>query len=385
MRYKKIAEIADVVTGGTPSTSKSEYWDGGTIPWLQSGCCQNCDVLSTEKYITKSGYDNSSAKMMVPDTVMIALTGATAGKVGYLKFAACGNQSITGILPSERINSRFLFYYLISKREHILADCIGGAQPHISQGYVKNILIPDISLEEQEKVVTELEKVSLIIREREKQIKLFDELIKARFVEMFGDENNSKNLPVIKIQDVADVQVGVVIKPAQYYTDEANGTKAFRSLNIGEMHIKDSDWVFFNDEGQKKNSKSILRANDLVIVRSGAPGTACVITKEYEGANAIDVIIAHPDMDKVNPLYLCAFTNYPHGKRQINEGTGGAAQQHFNVGKYKEMDLIYPPKHEQDEFVAFVKQVDKSKVEVQKTLEKTQLLFNSLMQGYFGT
>ena len=244
--------------------------------------------------------------------------------------------------------------------------------------------LPLLSVSEQEKVVDIINRVNRIKRSYETALKKMDELIKARFVEMFGDENNSKNLPVIKIQDVADVQVGVVIKPAQYYTDEANGTKAFRSLNIGEMHIKDSDWVFFNDEGQKKNSKSILRANDLVIVRSGAPGTACVITKEYEGANAIDVIIAHPDMDKVNPLYLCAFTNYPHGKRQINEGTGGAAQQHFNVGKYKEMDLIYPPKHEQDEFVAFVKQVDKSKAAVQKSLDETQLLFDSLMQQYFG-
>lgn len=256
---------------------------------------------------------------------------------------------------------------------------------HMSEGDFLGMQIPCPSIEEQKHVVITMNQAKQVITSLTEEMTALDQLIKARFVEMFGDENNSKNLPVIKIQDVADVQVGVVIKPAQYYTDEANGTKAFRSLNIGEMHIKDSDWVFFNDEGQKKNSKSILRANDLVIVRSGAPGTACVITKEYEGANAIDVIIAHPDMDKVNPLYLCAFTNYPHGKRQINEGTGGAAQQHFNVGKYKEMDLIYPPKHEQDEFVAFVKQVDKSKVEVQKTLEKTQLLFNSLMQGYFGT
>ena len=235
--------------------------------------------------------------------------------------------------------------------------------PSLTKADLLKVEIDLPSLYDQAEIIKRLDQIDRMINYRNQELAVLDDLVKARFVEMFGDENNSKNLPVIKIQDVADVQVGVVIKPAQYYTDEANGTKAFRSLNIGEMHIKDSDWVFFNDEGQKKNSKSILKANDLVIVRSGAPGTACVITKEYEGANAIDVIIAHPDMDKVNPLYLCAFTNYPHGKRQINEGTGGAAQQHFNIGKYKEMDLIYPPKHEQDEFVAFVKQVDKSKFE----------------------
>ena len=188
---------------------------------------------------------------------------------------------------------------------------------------------------------------------------------------MFGDPNNSKGYPIVKVQDVAEIQVGVVIKPAQYYTDAEHGVKAFRSLNIGEITIKDNDWVYFNEEGHKKNSKSILRENDLVIVRSGAPGTACVVTKQFEGSNAVDVIIAHPNMEKVNPYYLCAFTNYPHGKRQIEAGIGGAAQQHFNVGKYKDMNLIYPPKEEQDEFVSFIKQVDKSKVVVQKDLDDT--------------
>ena len=162
MEYKRIEEITSVVTGGTPSTGESIYWDNGDIPWLQSGCCQNCDVNGTDKYITWIGYDNSSAKLMPPNTVMIALTGATAGKVGYLNFEACGNQSITGILPCDSINPRYLFYYLLSKREKILADCIGGAQPHISQGYVKNILVPILSLEKQNEIVAVLSKLSNI-------------------------------------------------------------------------------------------------------------------------------------------------------------------------------------------------------------------------------
>ena len=74
----------------------------------------------------------------------------------------------------------------------------------------------------------------------------------------------------------------------------------------------------------------------------------------------------------------------PHGKKQIEEGTGGAAQQHFNVGKYNKLHLMLPPKELQDEFVAFVNQIDKSKVAVQKSLDETQLLFDSLMQKYFG-
>ena len=153
--------------------------------------------------------------------------------------------------------------------------------------------------------------------------RLLDDLIKARFVEMFGDENNSKNWDVVNVEEVADVQVGVVIKPSQYYTDKSEGVRTFRSLNIGAGFIKDIDWVYFTKEGHQKNSKSILKKDDLLIVRSGAPGTACVVTEEYAGCNAVDIIIAHPDCKKVNPYYLCTFTNMPHGKKQIDEGLAG--------------------------------------------------------------
>ena len=114
-----------------------------------------------------------------------------------------------------------------------------------------------------------------------------------------------------------------------------------------------------------------------------SPGTACVVPKQYEGCNAIDIIIARPNTEKVNPYYLCTYTNMPHGKRQIEEGTGGAAQQHFNVGKYNKLRVMLPPIDRQKEFVDFVSQIDKSKVAVQKALDEAQVLFDSLMQQYF--
>ncbi len=380
MQYKKIAEIADVVTGGTPSTSNPEYWDGGTIPWLQSGCCQNCDVVSTEKYITRRGYDNSSAKMMVPDTVMIALTGATAGKVGYLKFAACGNQSITGILPSEKINSRFLFYYLISKREHILADCIGGAQPHISQGYVKNILIPDISLKEQEKVVTELEKVSLIISEREKQIKLFDELVKARFVELFGDPLiNPKGFPVRTIDEVSVLNKGITYSPEDV-ADE--GIIVLRSSNIQGNTFDLNDLVKIT---KKVSPDKYVQENDILMCnRNGSArlvGKVAKIPKLNEDMTfGTFMTIVRSDIHE----YLFAFFQMDAFREQIKFQTAVAINQ-ISLPLLASVKVPIPPIELIEEFTAFTKQVDKSKVEVQKTLEKTQLLFDSLMQEYFGT
>ena len=195
-------------------------------------------------------------------------------------------------------------------------------------------------------------------------------------------ESELDKWPCCTVGDVADVCVGVVIKPTQYYAD--TGIPAFRSLNIGEMRVKDSDWVYFTEEGHQKNQKSVIRKNDVLVVRSGAPGTACVVTEKYDGYNAVDIIIAHPDNRKVNSVFLAAFTNMPHGMNQIRAKTGGAAQQHFNVGGYKAMRLIMPPLELQNQFATFVEQTDKSKSVIQQSLDKLETLKKALMQKYFG-
>jgi len=255
---------------------------------------------------------------------------------------------------------------------------------HLSAKELNKLMLDVPTFKQQKQIANTLSKLENVISARRQQLAALDELVKARFVEMFGDETNPFHWSVMCVEDVADVSVGVVIKPAQYYTDAEHGVKAFRSLNVGPMMIKNTDWVYFSYEGNDKNSKSQLRENDLLIVRSGAPGTSCVVPKEYEGCNAIDIIIARPDMEKVNPYYLCTYTNMPHGKRQIEEGTGGAAQQHFNVGKYNKLKLILPPMELQNKFVCFIAKIDKTKSVIQKALDETQLLFDSLMQQYFG-
>ena len=249
-------------------------------------------------------------------------------------------------------------------RKKLTTNSSGSTFKSIKMNQLERMIFDLPALSVQKSITSLFEKVKTVCMLRERELEKLDDLIKARFVEMFGDETNPYNWPVINVEEVANVSVGVVIKPAQYYTDEEHGVKAFRSLNIGPMTIKDGDWVYFSYEGNAKNAKSQLKENDLLIVRSGAPGTACVVPKQYEGCNAIDIIIARPNTELINPYYLCTYTNMPHGKRQIEEGTGGAAQQHFNVGKYNKLRLMLPPMDRQDEFVNFVAQIDKSKVEV---------------------
>ena len=346
------------------------------------------DLTDDGAYSYLNGGINPSGKWnefnVAENTVTISEGGNSSGYVNYMNEAFwCGAHCY--YLYDGPKNSKYLYYALKSQQERLFRIRSGACMPNIKKSDLGNFILEYEQDEvRQEEVVEVLEKCELLIEDYKKELDLLDEAVRARFVEMFGDENNSKGWEIVNIEDVANVQVGVVIKPSQYYTDQDNGIKAFRSLNIGNGYIKDNDWVYFSEEGNKKNKKSILNENDVLVVRSGAPGTACVVTSEYAGFNAIDVIIAHPDLQKVDSYFLCTYTNMPHGKSQIIEGTGGAAQQHFNVGKYNKLKLMLPPLEYQKQYVKFLEQIDKSRSRIQKSLEASQELFDSLMQEYFG-
>ena len=316
----------------------------------------------------KRGYSETFYLGRYPEKYVVHNGDLLVGMDGEFNIArwksadALLNQRVCKLTAKEGNNEEYLRFAMVTALKNIEDKTAFVTVKHLSAKDLNKLELEMPLLEEQNLRAERLLKLEKIIELRKKEIKWLEDLVKSRFVEMFGDENNSKKWDVVNVEDVADVQVGVVIKPSQYYTDEGNGIRVFRSLNIGAGYIKDNDWVYFTEEGHQKNSKSILKVNDLLIVRSGAPGTACVVTEEYAGYNAIDIIIAHPNCEKVNPYYLCTFTNMPHGKKQIEEGTGGAAQQHFNVGKYNKLHLMLPPKELQDEFVAFVNQIDKSKL-----------------------
>jgi type I restriction enzyme S subunit len=147
------------------------------------------------------------------------------------------------------------------------------------------------------------------------------------------------------------VSVGIVIQPAQYYVSANKGVRAFRSANVGENNIIDAEWVYLSQEGHRSNSKSELRAGDVLVVRSGVPGTACVVTADYAGCNCIDIVFARPNQSKVLPHFLAEYTNSPEGRRHVLGNQGGLALKHFNVGAYKKLEILLPPLAEQRKIV----------------------------------
>ena len=188
MEYVKLEEICTIVSGGTPSRSKPNYWNNGNIPWIKIKDMKSKYIDSAEEFITEEGLNNSSTKMLKRDTILYSIF-ATLGEVGILKIDACTNQAIAGLSLKEDSNilKEYLYYYLKSKKKDVNNLGRGVAQNNINLSLLRKFKIPVIPLRQQKKIIEVLDNVSSTINNYERELALLDELVKARFVEMFGE------------------------------------------------------------------------------------------------------------------------------------------------------------------------------------------------------
>lgn len=154
----KLGVVCFTTSGGTPSRKIGKYFEG-TIPWVKSGELENNVILDTEEKITQEAIKNSSAKIFPKGTLLIALYGATVGKLAFLGVEAATNQAVCGIYKSEALNSKFLYYYLFSQRNNLVSQSFGGAQPNISQTILKELPIPFPPLAEQHRIVAKIDEL----------------------------------------------------------------------------------------------------------------------------------------------------------------------------------------------------------------------------------
>lgn len=219
--YKKLGEVCETSSGGTPSKTYTEYYENGTIPWLRSGEVSQGYIYDAEIYISELGLNKSSAKIFPKGTVLIAMYGATVGEVGILCNPMCTNQAICGVLPNDLYNSEFLRYVLLSHKDKYLSLAIGGAQPNISQQIIKNTLIPLIDKSTQLSIVAELDKINELIQLKKQQLKDYDQLAQSIFYEMFGDPvENEKGWEVKKFKDVYKMKSGDALSAKQFITGD---------------------------------------------------------------------------------------------------------------------------------------------------------------------
>ena len=306
-------------------------------------------------------------------------------KAAVAPFDGVCSGDITVIATKEGLSPRLLPFVIQNEAlfEHAVTNSAGSLSPRVKwQGLSQFEFELPASAKQEE--LADILWAAQETRGRYKQLlAACDDVVKSQFVEMFGGPEAFEAAPNT-VKDVAKLRVGIVIKPSRFYAATGTGTPAFRSLNIGPMRVQNSDWIEFTDEAMRVNTRTVAHEGDVLIVRSGYPGTSCVVTAEFAGRNVVDLIIATPDRDKILPEFLCAYLNYPPGKSQIERMQHGVAQQHFNVGMCEKLRLRIPPLSHQKEFANFAAQIDKSKFAVQKALDELNATTKKILNQELG-
>lgn len=380
----KLGDIFEIGSGGTPSKAHPEYY-GGNIPWVKTGDLKNEYLYEAEDFITEEGLNNSSAKIYEENTVLIAMYGATIGATSILKMKACTNQACAAFRKNEQVIPEYLYYFLRSKKEKFAKDGVGGAQPNISAGYLKKIEMELPSLDEQKVIVGILDKISDIGCKRRFELQSLDDLIKARFIELFGEpDSNPLGWVTEALEFHLDVVGGYAFKSNGF---EASGIPVLRIGNINSGRFLAVNMVYWPDDPALDRYK--MYPGDLVMSLTGTVGkddygNVCILGADYPVyyLNQRNAKLALKD--SLHRAYLAELLKFATIKRRLTGISRGVRQANISNRDILQLCIPIPPLELQEQFAAFVEKTDKSKVAVQKALDETQLLFDSLMQEYFG-
>ncbi len=374
-----------------------------------------CEVLNgyafkSEKYISsgiriirianvQKGYIEDTAPAFYPidtpdiekytlyeDDLLISLTG-NVGRVALLKkdfLPAALNQRVACLRIKDGVPYDKSFLYCFLNSDYFENKCIqsakGVAQKNMSTEWLKDYEIPDLNLEEQREIATVLNKISELITARIQQLSAFDELVKARFVEMFGDiSTNDKGWESQPLGELCTIVRGGSPRPIENYL---GGDIPW--IKIGDATKGDNVYLHSTKEhiiqdGVKRSR--MVKSGSLIFANCGVSlGFARIIT--FDGC-IHDGWLAMEDIDeRLDKVFLLQALNQmtEHFRKIAPAGT----QPNLNTAIMKAYVQIIPPIELQEEYIAFVEQVDKSKFAVQQSLDKLETLKKSLMQKYFG-
>lgn len=390
MDIKKLGEICTIVSGGTPSRTNTEFWDGGTIPWIKIGDIKDKHVSKADEYITQAGLDGSSTKMLSKGTILYTIF-ATLGEAGILTIDACTNQAIAGITikNQDEVLADYLYYYLKSKKSYVNNLGRGVAQNNINLSILRNLEVPLPALPTQRQTVDILDKTAKVIEYRQQQLQKLDDLVKARFVELFGDPD--KNTYAWKMTTIGDL---ISSCDAGW---SGNGMQ--REKKDGEIAVLKVSAVtkgyFIPDECKVLENQNNIKkyvfpqAGDLLFSRANTRemvGATAVIMQDYPEHILPDKLWKIRFVDTANVWYMKYILSSEAIRSVFSSVSTGTSGSMFNVSmeKFKSIAIPLPPLELQEQFAAFVTQTDKSKVAIQKAFDEAQLLFDSLMQKYFG-
>lgn len=361
----RLGDYVNIRTGKLDANASSE---NGQYPFF------TCSVVPLK--IDTYSYDC--------ECVLVAGNGDLNVKYYNGKFDAYQRTYIIESKNKEMLSVPYLYCFLDKYVETLRKQAIGGVIKYIKLGNLTDAKINIPTIEEQKSVVSVLDKVNAIIDNRKQQLKKLDELVKARFVELFGDleinpkgyEKRKLGLLVKKISD------GVHAKPE--YTE--TGRPFLSVVNINKGVINFDGCKFVSEEAYQKMIKSTHpERGDVLYTKVGATyGIPAYVDTDTEFCLYVSVCLIKPKHDEIDSRFLALSMSMPYIKRQADSRIKGIGVPDLHLNQISEFDILCPPRKEQEEFVSFVEQTDKSKLEVQKSLEKLEVLKKALMQKYFG-
>ena len=392
MEYR-LDEIFDLQMGKTPSRNNPEYWDSEDNKWISIADLSKCGkyIEETKEYLSDKAVNESGISLIPANTVIMSFK-LSIGKTAITPEPMYSNEAIMSFRDKHVVEllPDYIYYMFSGKNwEEGTNKAVMGKT--LNKATLSGVKISIHDIVKQHEIVEVLDKLSSVIDNRQQELEKLDELIKARFVEMFGDPFiNNCNWAKLKIAQAVTVEPqNGMYKPQSDYVTDDTGIPILRIDGFYDGKV--TNWTTLKRLNCSNNDleKYLLVDDDIVINRVNsieylgkcAHITGMIEPTVYES----NMMRMHFDAARFNPIYITRLlcTQYVYDQI-VNHAKKAVNQASINQKDVLDFDVYQPPKELQDQFADFVKQVDKSKVAVQKALNEAQLLFDSLMQEYFG-
>ena len=383
----RLGDVCTVVSGSTPKTSVDEYWNGD-VKWITPAelDADSYYIHDSVKHITELGRTKTGLSYMPVGTVILS-SRAPIGKTAILGCEMCCNQGFKNLICTDRIFNEYLYHFLRAKTNYLNSLGRGATFKELSKGIVENVLIPLPAIEEQHHIADLFASIEELIQTKKQQLDLFDELVKSRFIELFGSLNdNEKGLDIVSIEELCTLIKDGTHQTPTYTEDKQNGFKFLSSKDVMTQKICWDDIKYIPAELHEKLYATIQpQRNDILMSKNGVNyGVAAVNDTDEIFDIYVSLALLRPRTDMVNPVYLRCVINNPDTKRQFDSSIKGIGVPNLHLGEIKKTKVLFPPIDKQNEFVAFVEQTEKSKLAVQQSIAELEELKKSLMQKYFG-
>ena len=391
---KKISTFCKTGSGGTPSRSNNAFFENGTIPWVKSGELKNRYITEVEEYITDFAVEKSSAKLVSKGSLLIAMYGATVGEVSQLTFDATTNQAICNIEPDENVcDVNYLYRFLEASKSYLLSRRVGGGQPNISQGVIKDLDVPLPPLAEQRRIASILDQADELRQKRQQAIEKLDQLLQATFIEMFGDPvSNPKGWDVKKLSELSTkVHSGNTPKGgSENYVDQ--GIIFLRSQNVWKNKVILDDVAYIDAETHSKMMKSSVKHEDLLMTKTGrintensSLGRAAIYLGEDDSANINGHVYLIRIKDGFNKYFILRILTLPDYYEYIRSVcVGGIDKRQLNKEHIENFPIIQPPMELQNKFSNIVQVIESQKPKLLEQLDLAENLFKTLQQKAFN-